>query len=88
MTINDLQNVTYETIGTVGYRITANEGYCMQTTGHEAHEYTRVIVVPVSYDFSTIQVFLIADLPEGSEVHGGDDDNVEIAGASDENITE
>lgn len=73
MTINELQNVTYEAVGNpvVCYRITANEGYCIHTPQHEENSYATVIVVPASYDFSTIQVLLIADLPEGAEIHGG-----------------
>lgn len=72
MTINDLQNVTYESFGNPvsAYRITANEGYCMHTPQHEENSYARIIVVRADYDFSTIQVLLIADLPEDAELHG------------------
>ena len=73
MTINDLQNVTYESFGNpvAAYRITANEGYCIHLPTHEENEYTTIIIVPVSYDFSTIEVLLITELPEGAEIHGG-----------------
>ena len=74
MTINELQNVTYETVGTIGYRITAVDGYCIHTPQHEENEYATVIVVPKSYDFSTIQVIATSDLPEGAEIHGGNDE--------------
>jgi hypothetical protein len=74
MTVNDLQNVTYESIGNpvVCYRITANEGYCIHLPTHEENSYARIIVVPASYDFSTIQVLPISELPEGAEIHGGE----------------
>lgn len=74
MTINELQNVTYESLGNpvVGYRIRANEGYCIHTPQHGENEYARVIVVNAAYDFSTIQVLPIAELPEGAEIHGGE----------------
>lgn len=74
MTINDLQNVTYETVGNpaIGYRITAVDGYCIHTPQHEENEYATVILVPVSYDLSQIQVLPISELPEGAEIHGGE----------------
>ena len=79
MTINELQNVTYTIIGNnIGYRIVANDGYCIHTPQHAENEYTRLIAVPVSYDLSQIQVLLIAELPEGAEIHGGNDNNTEI----------
>lgn len=80
MTINDISNVTYESFGNpvAAYRITAVEGYCIHTPQHAENEYTTIIIVPASYDFSTIEVLLIADLPEGSEVHGGDNNEHEV----------
>lgn len=77
MTINEIPNVTYEPVGTVGYTITANEGYCIHTPQHAENEYTTIIIVPVSYDFSTIEVLLITELPEGAEIHENKN-NVEI----------
>lgn len=79
MTINDIQNVTYETVGNrIGYRITANSGYCIHLPTHEENEYATVILVPASYDFSTIQVLLISELPDGAEIHSGENNNTEI----------
>lgn len=71
MNINELQNVTYESFGNpvAAYRITANEGYCIHLPTHEENEYTTVIIVSASYDFSIIQVMLISELPEGAEIH-------------------
>ena len=79
MTINEIPNITYTIIGNnIGYRIVANDGYCIHTPQHEENEYARLIAVPVSYDLSQIQVLLIADLPEGSEVHGGNENEPEV----------
>ena len=80
MTIEQLQNVTYRAIGNpvAAYRITANEGYCIHLVTHAENEYAYNVAVPASYDLSTIQVLLIAELPEGAEIHGGNDNNTEI----------
>jgi hypothetical protein len=78
MTVNDLQNVRVENFGNPvsAHRITANDGYCIHTTAHEENQYTRVIIVPATYDFSTVQILLIADLPESNKIHG--DTNPEL----------
>ena len=72
--ISNIENCDVYEIGNpvVGYRITANEGWCIHTANHEENEYARIIVVGVNYDMSTIQILEIATLPEGSEIHGGD----------------
>lgn len=72
MTINDIQNVSYESFGNPvsAYRITADEGYCIHTPQHEENSYARIIIVRADYDFSTIQVLLMSELPEDAEVHG------------------
>ena len=75
MTINDIQNVTYEKIGTVGYRITANDGYCIHLPTHEENEYTTIIIIPVSYDLTQIEVLLISSLPADAVIYGGEDNN-------------
>lgn len=80
MTVNDLQNVRVENFGNPvsAHRITANEGYCIHTPAHAENQYARVIIVPATYDFSVVQVLLIADLPEDAEIHGSPDATPEI----------
>lgn len=75
MTVYEIPNVTVEQIGNpaIGYKITANEGYCIHLPTHQENEYATVIGVRATYDFSQVQVLLISDLPEGSEVHGGNE---------------
>lgn len=77
MSVNDLQNVRVENFGNPisAHRITANEGYCIHLVTHAENEYATVIIVPASYDFSTIQVLPIGELPEGAEIHGGNTEN-------------
>lgn len=79
MSVNEIPNVTYTVVGNnIGYTITANEGYCIHLPTHAENEYTTIIIVPVSYDFSKIQVLLISSLPEGSEIHSDADNDHEI----------
>ena len=75
--IPNIENCTIENVGTIGYRITANDGWCIHTANHAENEYARVIIIRTDYNFSTIQILEIATLPEGSEIHG-DDNNHEV----------
>lgn len=74
--IPNIENCNVEPIGNpaVGYRITANEGWCIHTANHAETEFARVIAIPASYDMTTIQIVDVLTLPEGSEIHGGDND--------------
>lgn len=78
MTVYDIENVTVVAVGSpaVGYRITANEGYYIHCVEHEELSYTTIVLLRADYDFSTVQVVAEADLPEGAEIHGGNDHEV------------
>lgn len=80
MTIYEIPNIEYCTvraIGTVGYQIIANDGWCIHTANHAENEYALMISIRADYDFSTIQILETATLPEGSEIHGGNDNETE-----------
>jgi hypothetical protein len=78
--IPNINNCRVDPLGNpvIGYTITANEGWCIHTTAHEVNEYARAIIIPITYDMSTIQILEIATLPEGSEIHGGETPKPEI----------
>ena len=77
--IPNINNCNVEEFGNpaIGYRITANNGWCIHTANHNENEYARVIAIPATYDMSTIEIVNISTLPDGSEIHGGTDNNVE-----------
>lgn len=78
--IPGIENCTVTELGNpvVGYKIVANDGWCIHTSNHAENEYARLIGIRIDYDFSTIQILEIATLPEGSEIHGGNDNNTEV----------
>ena len=67
-----VENCTVRAIGTVGYEITANEGYVIYDTteDEEVRTYHYVFTVPASFDTSVLTTVSIADLPEGAEIFG------------------
>lgn len=84
MTIREIPNINNCNIEEFGnpvsaYRITANDGWCIHMEGHDDNEYTRVIIIGANDPaISTIEILEIATLPEGSEIHGGNDNDAEI----------
>ena len=80
MTIYEIPNIehcTIRAIGAVGYQIIANDGWCIHTANHGENEYALMISIRADYDFSTIQILETATLPEGSEIHGENNNDVE-----------
>ena len=67
-----VENCTVRAIGTVGYEITANEGYVIYDTteDEEVRTYHYVFTVPASFDPSILATVLIVDLHEGAEIFG------------------
>lgn len=72
-TVYDIPNVTVDPLGNpvIMYRITANAGYYIHLPEHEEMQYTTIVGLLASYDFSTVQVVAEADLPEGADITGG-----------------
>lgn len=70
--IPNIENCTVREIGTVGYQIIANDGWCIHTANHAENEYALMISIRADYDMSTIQIVEISTLPEDAEIHGGE----------------
>lgn len=69
MTVNELQNVGVENFGNPvsAHRITADDGYNIHTSAHADGQYTKVIIVPSTYDFSVIQILPVIEQIEDLE---------------------
>lgn len=86
MTVYEIPNIehcTIEEIGNpvVGYRINSNEGwYIHLNDGVEdtLNIYKTAVALPVSYDFSQVEIIAEADLPEDAEICGDVDDKKTI----------
>ena len=75
MTVYEIPNINHCTVIEIGapvsgYEIRANTGWYIHTAKHKENVYTTIIIVPTSYNFSTIQIVAEEDLPEGAEIHG------------------
>lgn len=72
MTVYDLQHVTIEEVGNpvICYRINTEPGWYIHLPQHEELIYKTAVVLPTSYDFSTVQIVAEADLPEGADICG------------------
>ena len=75
MTVYEIPNITHCTVieigdPVVGYEIRANTGWYIHTANHKEKMYAIIILVPSSYNFSTIKIVAEEDLPEGAEIHG------------------
>lgn len=84
MTINEIPNIehcTIEPMGTIAYRITAHEGWYIHLhNGVEdtANVWKGAVILILPYDFSTVEIRAEADLPEGAEICGGDNNEQEV----------
>lgn len=74
MTVYDLPNVTVEEIGNpvMGYRIRTIDGYVIKLPTYAENVYKTVVALRATYDFSTVQIIAIEDLPEGYEIQDKD----------------
>ena len=71
MTVFDIPHVSVETFTNM-YRLTAEDGWCIHLPQHEELIYKKVVILPYSYDFSTVQIIAETDLPEGAEILADD----------------
>lgn len=73
MSVYELQNVTVtERLNGAMYQIVANDGWCIHLPEHEEGLYKRAVILQATYDFSTVQIINVNDLPEGTEIMGGE----------------
>lgn len=83
MTIHEIPNIehcTIEEMGSIAYRVRTNEGwYIHLNNGVEdtVNVYKTVVILILPYDFSTVEIIAEADLPEGAEICGGEDNEPE-----------
>lgn len=75
-----IENCIVEEVGNpvIGYRVRANEGWCIHVATHAENEYARTIIIRTDYDFSTIQIIDVNTLGPEAEIHGGNNDNTEV----------
>ena len=80
MTVYEIPNIEHcdvVPIGTLGYRITAHEGwYIHLNNGVEdtVNVWKGAVALLANDDFSMVEIRAEADLPEGAEICGGDDE--------------
>lgn len=87
MTVYEIPNIEHCTVapvGTMGYRITANEGWYIHLgtstpgedeNGNPTKLYMTVALLRNDYDFSQVEICAEADLPENAEICGGGNDH-------------
>lgn len=89
MTVYEIPNIehcTVTAVGTMGYRIIANEGWYihLQTTPAGGTEeeptkiYKTIAILRNDYDFSLVEITAEADLPDNAEICGGNEPEHEI----------
>jgi hypothetical protein len=84
MTVYEIPNIEHcdvRALGTVGFRIIAHEGwYIHLNDGDEetANNWTREVGLPASADFSIVEIRAEADLPDGAEINGYDNNEQEV----------
>lgn len=86
MTVYEIPNIehcTIEPIGTMGYRIFANEGWyihlgtsepVVDANGNVFKPYMTVAILRNTYDFSLVEIIAEADLPDNAVINGGSND--------------
>lgn len=83
MTVYEIPNIehcTVREVGTIAYRINSNEGwYIHLNDGDEetANIYKTAVVLILPYNFEQVEIIAEADLPEGAEICGGEDNEPE-----------
>jgi hypothetical protein len=69
MTVYDLPHVTVTPKANDGmFLIQADEGWCIHLPEHGEGVYKRSVGLLATYDFSTVQIINVNDLPEGAEI--------------------
>lgn len=85
MTVYEIPNIEHCTVtpvGTLGYRIIANEGwYIHLNNGVEdtANVWKGAVVLLANDDFTMVEIRAEADLPEGAEICGDTTGDHELA---------
>jgi hypothetical protein len=81
MTVYEIPNIEHCTVtpvGTIGYRITAHDGwYIHLNDGVEdtVNVWKGAVILRTDYNFEQVEIRAEADLPEGAEIYGAGDDN-------------
>ena len=74
MTVYDIPHVTVTPVANGRmFLIVADEGWYIHCPEHEELVYKGAVGLRADYDFSLVQIVAEADLPEGAEILGGDD---------------
>lgn len=60
------------------YRVTTEDGYYIHTSKMAENVYKTVTFIYATDDFDAIEIVAQADLPDGAEICGGDNNNHEI----------
>ena len=78
MTVYEIPNIENCTVTVVanglGYKIKTNDGWVIHLPTYAENEYSTVIALLATFDFSTVQILPISSL-EGDYVINGETDN-------------
>jgi hypothetical protein len=80
MTVYEIPNIEHcdiEPVGTLGYRIRSHEGWYIHLNDDvedTANVWKTVVVLLANMDFSIVEIRAEADLPEGAEICGDNDE--------------
>jgi hypothetical protein len=80
MTVYDIQHITVEEMGDPVryYRIRTVDGYVIKLPIYEENEYKTVAILTPTYDFNTVQIIPISELPEDAVIHGDTGNAAEV----------
>lgn len=90
MTVYDIPNIEHcdvSTIGTIGYRVVAHEGWYihqqdnepgMDENGNPTKVYKTIALLRNNYDFSLVEICAAEDLPANAEIHASTGNDHEV----------
>lgn len=85
MTVYEIPNIENCTVTPVsnngivlGYRIITNSGWVISLPQYEENNYSTAVILLASFDFSTVQILPISELPDGYVINGTPDNEHEI----------
>lgn len=75
--IPNIENCNVRQIGTA-FRIVTNDGWVIKLPEYEENIYSTAVILLESYDFSTVQILPISELPEDAVINGNTDNDHEV----------
>lgn len=77
MTVYEIQNIENCNVRQIGnaFRIVTNDGWVIKLPEYEENIYSTAVILLASYDFSTVQILAVSELPDGYIINGGGSNN-------------